>query len=178
MPFRCISPILWWGHIQTWSATWLTKTESAFRDATSKGKKGLQAFLWIINYLCKFFCSTSEICESLRNLTSARTEWTWNAINQSIFDKAKSIIEDACMKRHDETKPLHIETNAPGVGLGDTLLQTRSNSSGQKDKAADNSILRPIAFASKSLTAAGNMVQQQRKRSPRHTIQTQAIKKH
>ena len=32
----------------------------------------------------------------------------------------------ACMKFHDETKLLYIETDASGVGLGAALLQTRS----------------------------------------------------
>ena len=56
-------------------------------------KKELQTFLWIINYLCKFFPSTADICKSLGKLMSAKTEWTWNATCQKIFDKAKSIIK-------------------------------------------------------------------------------------
>ena len=61
--------------------------------------------------------------------------------------------------------------DASGVGLGATLLQTRSNTSFPRDEAPDNSTLRPIAFASKSLTAA-KKIQQHRKKSPRHTIWT------
>ena len=41
-----------------------------------------------------------------------------------------------------------------GVGLGTTLLQTRSNNSCSRDEAPDNSILRHIAFTSKGLTRA------------------------
>ena len=58
----------------------------------SKTKKELQAFLEIIYYLSKFCPSTADICELFRKLTSARTEWTWNATYQKIFNKAKSII--------------------------------------------------------------------------------------
>ena len=88
-------------------------------------------------------------------LTSTKTERIWSATCQKMFNKAKSIIkEDACMKFHDEMKPLYIDTDASGVGIGTTLLQTRSNNSCPKDEAQDNSILRPIAFASKSLTRA------------------------
>ena len=84
---------------------------------------------------------------------SAEIEWTWNATYQKIFDKVKSIIkDDACMKFYDETKPLFIETDVSWVGLAATLLQTRSNTSSPKDEALDNIILRPIAYASKSLT--------------------------
>ena len=46
-----------------------------------KTKKELQAFLRIINYLGKFPSGTEDICESLRKLTSTKTEWTWNAKN-------------------------------------------------------------------------------------------------
>ena len=58
------------------------------------------------------------------------------------------------MKFCDETKSLYIETDASGLGLGATLLQTRNNTSCPKDEAPENSILRPIAFASKSLNRA------------------------
>ena len=88
-----------------------------------KTKKELQAFHSIINYLGKLSPCMVEVCESLRTLISAKTEWTWNAIYQKMFDKAKVIInEDACMKYYDETKPLYTETDAYGVGLGAAVL--------------------------------------------------------
>ena len=77
-------------------------------------KKELQAFIGIINYLSKFSPSTAGICESLRKLTSARTEWTWNVTYQKIFSKVKLIMKDACIKFYDETKPLSIWTDASG----------------------------------------------------------------
>ena len=71
-----------------------------------------------------------------------------------IFNKTKSIInEDACLKYLDETKPLYLETHASRVGLGASLLQTRYNTSCPRDGAPDSNILRPIAFAIKSLTS-------------------------
>ena len=70
-----------------------------------KMKRELQALLGTINYLGKFSPRTVEVCESLRKLTSAKVEWTWNATYQRIFKEAKAIIkEDACMKFCDETK--------------------------------------------------------------------------
>ena len=70
-------------------------------------------------------------------------------------DKAKAIIkEDACMKLYDETKSVYIETDASRVGLGAALLQTKSNIGCHRDEVLDNSILRPPAFSSKSLTGA------------------------
>ena len=120
-----------------------------------KTKKELQAFLGIINYLDEFSPSMVEVCESLRKLTSAKTEWMWNATYQKMFDNSKAIIkEDACMEFYDETKPLYIETDASEVGLGAALLQTRSNTNCHRGDMLDNSLLRPIVFSSKSLTGA------------------------
>ena len=57
-----------------------------------------------------------------------------------------------CIKFYDETKPLYIETDASGVGLGAALLQTRSNTNCHRDEVPHNTILMPIACASKSFT--------------------------
>ena len=44
----------------------------------------------------------------------------------NVSDKAKAMIKEyACMKLYDETKPLYLEPNAYGVGLGAGLLQIR-----------------------------------------------------
>ena len=81
-----------------------------------KIKKELQAFLGIINYLSKFSSRTASVSESIRQQTSSKTEWEWNATYQKLFNKAKSIIkEDACMKFYDETQPLYLETDMSGV---------------------------------------------------------------
>ena len=50
---------------------------------------------------------------------------------------------------------LYLETQASGMGLRGALLQTRSGTSCPRDKAPDNSILTPTAFASKNLSSAG-----------------------
>ena len=79
----------------------------------------------------------------------------WNASYQQLFDKAKSLIKvKMCMKFYDDTKPLYLRTDVSGVGLGAALLQLWDNTNCLKDAAPDNTILCPIAFASKSLTGA------------------------
>ena len=57
------------------------------------------------------------------------------------------------MKFYDETKPLYLETDTSRIALGAALLQTRDGTSCPKDSTPDNTILQPIAFASKSLTS-------------------------
>ena len=61
---------------------------------------------------------------------------------------------EMCMKCYDDTKLLYLETDVSSIGLGAALLQLRDNMGCQKDTAPDNTILCPIAFASKSLTGA------------------------
>ena len=69
--------------------------------------------------------------------------------------KVKSLIKaDICMKFYGDTILLYLETDASGVGLGAALLQLHDNTTCQKDMVPDNTILCPIAFASKSLTGA------------------------
>ena len=76
-----------------------------------------------------------------------------NASYQQLFDKAKLLIKaEMCLTFYDDTKQLYLETDASGIGLGAALLQIRDNTGCQKDTASDNTILCPIAFASKSLT--------------------------
>ena len=59
-----------------------------------------------------------------------------------------------CMKFYDNTKPLYLKTDASRVGLGSALLQTQEGTTCQKDMMPDNTIMHPIAFASKSLMDA------------------------
>ena len=120
----------------------------------SNNKKELQAFLGIINYLCKFSPGTTDVCDPLCKLMLlSKVTWTWSTSYQSLFNKTKLLIKsDMCMKFYDDTKPLYLGTDASGVGLNTALLQTQEGTTCQKDTVPDNTILHPIAFASKSLT--------------------------
>ena len=116
-------------------------------------KKELQAFLDIINYLGKFSPGTTDACDPLHKPTSSKAIWTWNVSYQALFNKAKLLIKsDMCMKFYNDTKLLYLETDTSGVGLGAALLPMHEGTTCQKDTVPDNTILCPIAFASKILT--------------------------
>ena len=70
-------------------------------------KKELQASLGIINYLGKFSLGTTDVCDLLQKLTSSKVAWTWNALYQQMFTKAKSLIEaDVWINFYDNTELL------------------------------------------------------------------------
>ena len=120
-----------------------------------KIKKELQAFLDIITYLGKFSPSAASVCEPLQTLMLSRAVQTWNTSSQTLHNKAKSLIQkDVYMKFYNENIPLYLKTDVSGIGLGDTLLQTRDGMTCSKDAAPDKTMLRPIMFSSKSLTNA------------------------
>ena len=55
------------------------------------------------------------------------------------------------MKFYNDTKLLYLKTDVSGISLGAALLQLRDNTTSQTHMAADNTILCPIKFVSKSL---------------------------
>ena len=86
---------------------------STYRDVPPQTTKEVQAFFGIINYLCRFSPSTADINELLRQLTSSKTEWTWNAIYQKLFDKVKSIITENFMMKPGQCtwRHMHLESD-------------------------------------------------------------------
>ena len=106
-----------------------TRKVQALTDMSPpKTKRELQSFLGIINYLSKFSPMTAEICEPLQKLTSVKADWTWNRMNQYLYNRTKKII------------------------MNDTrLLQVRDGMSCGCDEVPDNEMLLPIALTSKSL---------------------------
>ena len=91
-----------------------------------KSEKELQASLGILISLSNSSPVTAEVHEPPRQFTSMKTEGISNGSYLELFDKTKGIIkEDACMKFYNKTRPLYLEMNTSGVGLGAWLLQTK-----------------------------------------------------
>ena len=80
---------------------------------------------------------------------------------ECIIPGTKSLIKvDVCMEFYDDTKPLYLETDASGGGLGAALLHLHKNTMCHKGMVPDNTILCPIAFASKSFNRGRAKIQQ------------------
>ena len=111
---------------------------SAIKQMPAPENKGeLQSFLGMVTYLSPFIPSLSSHTAPLRGLLKNDIEYTWNATYQAAFDKLKSMVcEDTTLRYFDPKKPVVIQVDASGKGLGAALIQDEG----------------PVAFASKALT--------------------------
>ena len=101
-------------------------------------KGELQSFLGMVTYLSPFIPQLSSHTVTLRGLLKTDVEYSWNATYQVAFDKLKSLVcEDTTLRYFNMKKPVTIQVDASGKGLGAALIQ-------QDDG--------PVAFASKALT--------------------------
>ena len=122
----------------------------------------------MVNYLSKFLQMMVGVCEPLRRLTSVSVAFTWNRSYQEIYERAKSLVkEEKCTKYYNIRKPLYLETDAWGLGLGATLLQARDDLNCGYDEVLGNTMLWPIAFTSKSLSNTEWLYNNIEKEAPR-----------
>ena len=100
-------------------------------------KGELQSFLGMVTYLAPFIPQLSSHTAALRGLLKNDVEYSWNATYQVTFDKLKSLVcEDTTLRYFNMKKPVTIQVDASGKGLGAALIQDDG----------------PVAFASKVLT--------------------------
>ena len=111
---------------------------SAIKEMPAPQNKGeLQSFLGMVTYLSPFIPQLSSHTATLRGLLKTDVEYSWNATYQVAFDKLKSLVcEDTTLKYFNTKKPVTIQVDASGKGLGAALIQDDG----------------PVAFASKALT--------------------------
>ena len=111
---------------------------SAIKEMPAPQNKGeLQSFLGMVTYLSPFIPQLSSHTATLRGLLKADVEYSWNATYQVAFDKLKSVVcEDTTLRYFNTKKPVTIQVDASGKGLGATVIQDDG----------------PVAFASKALT--------------------------
>ena len=111
---------------------------SAIKEMPAPQNKGeLQSFLGMVTYLSLFIPQLSSHTATLRGLLKTDVEYSWNATYQVAFDKLKSLVcEDTTLRYFNTKKPVTIQVNASGKGLGAALIQDDG----------------PVAFASKALT--------------------------
>ena len=87
-------------------------------------KQELQSFISMINYLCQFVLSMSDVTIPLRKLLKRDFLFQWTDSHEEAFQKLKdSISSDMCLQYFDTTKPVTLQVDASKVGLGVALIQ-------------------------------------------------------
>ena len=102
-------------------------------------EKQLQSFLGMVNYLNRFSPRLANLTAPLRALLKRDAEFSWGPEYERAFEETKAEIgKVTALRYYDPSKPLIVQVDASGTGLGAALIQESG----------------PIAFASKSLTGA------------------------
>ena len=95
-----------------------------------------------LTYLSPFIANFSERTSTLRDLLKKDTIFLWEPHHQLCFDNLKQLVTaQSVLRYYDPTKAVQLHCDASLRGVGAALLQTD-----------ENNVLRPVAFASKSLT--------------------------
>ena len=138
------------------------KVQSIKNWPSPKSPKELQSFSGAVNYLSKFIPELSSLRSPPQGLVKKDSEYIWTGTHEQVFQRIKSAVcESTLLSYYDKTKPIFIEVDASGQGLGAVLLQGSVSSEELKQASQTDgkylkfrNKLKPIAFASKSLSEA------------------------
>ena len=136
------SELVYFGHLI--SATGIKPEESklsAIKDLKEPTNvKELRRVIGMVQYLGKFVFDLSTIMTDLLKSTSV---WSWGPDQQDSFEKVKTLIcSSPTLAYYDKDKPTIVSSDTSSYGLGSVLLQEHSEG------------IKPVAFCSRTLTAA------------------------
>ena len=121
-----------------------SKVEAVKNAPAPKNVQELRSFLGLLHYYGRFIQQLSTLLQPLNELLKSNRRWEWTSECQSAFVKAKERLVSAPVLAHyDPSLPLKLAGDASAYGIGAVISHTYQD--GQE---------RPIAFASRTLSAA------------------------
>ena len=113
------------------------KVEDIQNMPAPEDKKGVQRILGTLNFLSRYIPNMSSLTHSIRQLLVKNIPFMWTKTHEDAFNKIKQILTNApVLGYYDVNKPIILEADASGHGLGAVILQNG----------------KPVAYASRSLT--------------------------
>jgi hypothetical protein len=104
----------------------------------------LRSFLGLLNYYGKFISNLASLLHPLNELLRRDTPWVWEECCAQAFSEAKQALTSSSVLMHyDPTLPISLAGDASAYGIGAVISHTLPDGSE-----------RPIAFASRTLTAS------------------------
>ena len=131
------------------------KVQAILQASTSKNVAELRSFLGLVNYYGKSLPNIATVLSPLYLLLQKKQEWTWNSDQEEAFHKVKELLKSSRVLVHfDSTLPIILSCDTSPYGVGAILSH----------KTPDGE--RPIAFVSRTLTAAERAYSQLDKEAP------------
>ena len=132
----------------------LKKVEAIHNWPTPTNVGELLSFLGSVNYLPRFIPELSRLRKPLQALIKKDPEFIWTSEHDRAFAEVKlAMSKDCLIQFYDPQKPLYIECYASKQGIGYVLLQPDDNIPSTLQNGIPTN-LRPVAYASKSLSEA------------------------
>ena len=109
-----------------------------------KCQQQLRSFLGLVHYYGKFIPNLAAMLHPMNDLLQKNVKWRWSSECEQAFQKAKkSLTSSTVLAHYDPQLPLRMAADASAYGVGAVISHVYPNG-----------VERPIAYASRTLTAA------------------------